>query len=140
MTNDETHKKLEIQELRERIKIFNEIIDHYSTEADNRKRNIDRVTGVALGLFLGIAGNLAVQHWFPMFEGFVNNRFDTWFYQNTIVFLIALAGVIYFTVWFRRELRWNRGILEDVNLSINVTKHEIEDLEQRKTNLETRSD
>lgn len=125
-------RETEEARLREEIRIFeDEFLQSYERRVEDQKRQIDLVKGVSLGLLYGIIGNFAVQHWFPVFEGLMLKNYDIWFYGNAIIFLVALCIIIYTSLWFRNELKWQKTKLDIASDWERVTRIQIQDMKKR---------
>jgi hypothetical protein len=61
------------------------------------------IEGVALGLFFGIIGNIAVSHYYGLFERLVNGRFDNLLWLNLFSLVVVLVVVLVASwQWYKR--------------------------------------
>ena len=97
--------KAQDKKIREGLELLEKLEKHHLERAKESRKRIDFIKGVALGLILGILGNLFVQHWYPLFERVVLWNFDIVFWSNLPVCVLALAIVLYTTRQYLRQLK-----------------------------------
>jgi len=86
------------------LKVLKNLNREWLERAEEHRRRIDFIRGVALGLLYGIIGNLFVQFFFPVVESLIVGEYDTLFFSNVVISVVALAIILYATVKFRGQL------------------------------------
>lgn len=115
------------------LKVLENLNREWLERTEQRQRRIDLIRGVALGLLYGIIGNLFVQFFFPVVESLIIGEYDTLFFSNVVISIIALLIVIYTTVKFRSQLTQYENEEKSARQQVEVTRKAIQ---TRKTRLE----
>jgi hypothetical protein len=113
-----------------------EIIKDCFERTQEHTRQIDFVRGTALGLTLGIVGNLFVQFLYPATEALLLGEFKPTFMGNLILCVISLILIIFISADFCRQLVRDENKLKSSMKNVEVIEYAIKRrqhiLEQRK--------
>jgi archaellum biogenesis protein FlaJ (TadC family) len=115
-----------------------EIRKNWFERAEEHTRYSDLVRGTALGLTLGIAGNLFVQFLYPVTEALFLGEYKPTFVGNLIICAISLILIVFVSINLRRQLKQYENKLKSSRESVEVIEYAIKrrqlSLEQRKKN------
>lgn len=104
--------------------------------AEERTRLIDFVRGTALGLTLGIVGNLFIQFLYPVTETLFLGEYEPAFIGNLMLCVVSLILIIFVSANFRRQLARDENKLKSSVKNVEVIEYAIKRrqhiLEQRK--------
>ena len=115
------------------LKILENLNREWLNRAEEHRRRVDLVRGVALGLLYGIIGNLFVQFFFPVVESLVIGGYGTLFFSNVIISVVALVIILYATIEFRGQLTEYENEERTAKQQTEATRKAIQ---TRKTRLE----
>jgi hypothetical protein len=85
--------------------LFESIKTKLLNESRELKSQSDLMTGLILGLLLGIIGNLFVQFFYAVIERLTLSVFDNMFLVGLAFSLGSIAGILLITWAFRRKMR-----------------------------------
>jgi nitrate/nitrite transporter NarK len=109
------------------LKVLENINREWLERAKRRRRSTDLIRGVALGLLYGIIGNLFVQFFFPVVETLiVGGEYDTLFFSNVAISVVALVIILYTTIKFRGQLTQYEKEEETAQQQAEVTRKAIQ--------------
>jgi len=111
-------------------KAYEQMNKWWGERFEEKRRSIDLVRGVALGLLYGIIGNFFVQHWHPVFEGLMLGEYKPTFWANAIVCFFSLVVILYTTIKFRHQLKEDKRKMRLARESLGRTELKIEELKQ----------
>ena len=114
------------------LKVLKNLNREWLERAEEHRRRIDFIRGVALGLLYGIIGNLFVQFFFPVVESLIVGEYDTLFFSNVVISVVALAIILYATVKFRGQLTEYENQEKSARYNAETTRKAIQ---TRKTRL-----
>jgi hypothetical protein len=134
---NETREKYE-DILQYEIDALKEIRRNWFERAEEHTRHVDLVRGVALGLALGIVGNLFVHFLYPLIEALLLGEYKPAFVGNFIVCTISLILIVFVSMNFRRQLAQEENKLKSSRKSLEVIEYAItrrqHSLQQKKKN------
>jgi hypothetical protein len=107
------------------IDALKEIRKNCFERADEHTRRIDFVRGTALGLTLGIVGNLFVQFLYPVTEALLLGEYKPTFIGNWILCGISLILIVFISASFRRQLTRDENKLKLSMKSVEVIEYAI---------------
>jgi hypothetical protein len=135
---NETSEKYE-DILQYEINALKEIRKNCFESAEEHTRHIDFVRGTALGLTLGIVGNLFVQFLYPVTEALLLGEYKPVFVGNLILCGISLLLIVFVSTSFFRQLtrdenklRLSRESIEVIEYAIKRRQHSLEQRNKEK--------
>jgi hypothetical protein len=118
------------------IDALKEIRKNLFERAEEHTRHIDFVRGTALGLTLGIVGNLFVHFLYPVTEALLLGEYKPTFIGNLLLCGISLVLIVFISAIFRRQLKRDENKLKSSMKNVEVIEYAIKrrqhSLEQRK--------
>jgi H+/Cl- antiporter ClcA len=127
------------EEIELELKVLKNLKDESLQVVAERRRHIDLIRGVALGLLYGIIGNLFVQFFFPVIESLELQKYDATFVPNVVICGFAIFVILATTWQFRKELtdyeegeKTASGNLDVYRKAIQTREQKLESLKSQK--------
>ena len=121
------------EELRYEIQMFENLKGLTLDGLQEKQRRYDLASGLILGLLYGVIGNLFVQFFYPVIEKIVVNTYDSVFYSDLVVSIVALVLIIVTTLVYWQRLKNLKSETSTLENSVKVFESA---LQRRKHQLE----
>lgn len=103
-TMDNSDERMTVDEVRLELIALRSMKNEELAQAEKYKGRVYLKVGVVLGLLYGLIGNLAVVHWYGVFEGLETKVYGNLFWANVAVTIVAIIVIIGVTIQFRKGL------------------------------------
>ena len=123
------------EEIETELRVLESLKNEAFQVVEERRRRIDLIRGVALGLLYGVLGNLFVVFFFPIDQSLLLSKYDATFVPNIIICVGAFVAIVVTTWQFYNQLTGYEAGERMATDNVNIYRKAIASREEQLKNL-----